>query len=54
MKKPIPTAGTRCVVCKNLLTTNEIVYENYEFSKPKRGKTIYFHQKCYEKELKKG
>jgi hypothetical protein len=54
MKKPIPSAGTRCVVCGNLLTKHEIVYEKYEFSKPKRRKNIFFHKKCYEKELKKG
>lgn len=49
MNKTIPPADTKCVVCGK-----SIFGEKYEFSKPKRGKTIYFHQKCYEKELKKG
>jgi hypothetical protein len=50
MKKPIPTAGTRCVVCGKPIK----IGEDYEFSKGKRIKITFFHTKCYENLKKKG
>lgn len=54
MRKPIPPVETRCVICGKQFEVNEIAYGKYEFSKKKRGKNIFFHTECYEKELKKG
>ena len=57
MKKSIPSADTKCVICGKEITESEIVFGNYEFSKIKRGKTMFFHTECYKKEqetLKKG
>ena len=57
MKKSIPSADTKCVICGKEITQSEIVFGNYEFSKIKRGKTMFFHTECYKKEqetLKKG
>lgn len=50
MKKPNPPANTRCVVCNEPVKTGQ----KYEFSKPKHGKTLYFHTECFEKIKKKG
>ena len=47
--KQLPPAFTVCVICeKNIFSS-----EKCEFSKTKRGKTLYFHTECYEKQLKR-
>lgn len=50
MKKPIPPVDTKCVVCGKPVK----IGEKYEFSKQKRGNSLYFHTECYEKIKKKG
>ena len=47
MKMP---KDTICFICGKPIKTDE----NYEVSKEKRGKNIYFHKKCYENLKKKG
>ena len=53
MRKPIPPVDGVCEICGKQFEAKEVVLGNYEFSKDKRGKNIFFHTECYEKELKK-
>lgn len=50
MKKPNVPCNAKCVICGKPVKTGE----KYEFSKPKRGKNIFFHAECYENMKKKG
>lgn len=58
MKKPKVLDGTLCQICGKRIETDFFgdTKEPCEWVKTKKKpqKTLWFHRKCYEKELKKG
>lgn len=42
-------SSTRCPICGR----NVLPGESYHTVKPKRGRLLYVHARCYERELKK-